>query len=228
MLTCGHLFRDSQGKGRITVDLFGLGRAASKLPAELVSYDLDPRRGAGGDSPAESGGHRPAGPARLSAQARHAGGERRLQQRRAADRASQPSDFVGQVPRPAHRRSGRPAGRRPQRRRAVLQRGIRHRRLQRRRSAATRKGFLPPWPRSTPNWIRTKWRSSTSRRARIPPPAWPSARRRPRRLRRAGCRRRRGANRIGRLGFSAGAGRGSHRPACLRTSRPRWRKSAAG
>jgi thiol-disulfide isomerase/thioredoxin len=40
ILTCGHIFRDSQGKGRIEVDLFGPG-AAQKIPGELVAYDLE-------------------------------------------------------------------------------------------------------------------------------------------------------------------------------------------
>ena len=41
MLTCGHLFRDSQGKGRITVDLFGAGsNAPQQVAGRLVSFDL--------------------------------------------------------------------------------------------------------------------------------------------------------------------------------------------
>lgn len=39
ILTCGHVFRDSQGQGKITVDLFGPG-APQNIPARLVSYDL--------------------------------------------------------------------------------------------------------------------------------------------------------------------------------------------
>lgn len=39
VLTCGHIFRDSQGKGPITVDLFG-GGAPQALPGRLISYDL--------------------------------------------------------------------------------------------------------------------------------------------------------------------------------------------
>lgn len=39
ILTCGHIFRDSQGKGRITVDLFG-PNAPQQLPGQLISYDL--------------------------------------------------------------------------------------------------------------------------------------------------------------------------------------------
>jgi thiol-disulfide isomerase/thioredoxin len=39
VLTCGHIFRDSQGKGRITVDLFG-PQAPQKVPARLIAYDL--------------------------------------------------------------------------------------------------------------------------------------------------------------------------------------------
>ncbi len=40
VLTCGHIFRDSDGKGEITVDLFGPG-APQKIPARLVSCDLE-------------------------------------------------------------------------------------------------------------------------------------------------------------------------------------------
>ncbi len=40
ILTCGHLFRDSQGKGPIEVDLFGPA-PAERVPGELVHYDLD-------------------------------------------------------------------------------------------------------------------------------------------------------------------------------------------
>ncbi|MGA2034555.1 MAG: trypsin-like peptidase domain-containing protein [Thermoguttaceae bacterium] len=39
VLTCAHIFRDSQGKGRIEVDLFGPG-AARGIPARLISYNL--------------------------------------------------------------------------------------------------------------------------------------------------------------------------------------------
>ncbi len=40
VLTCGHLFRDSKGKGHITVDLFIPG-APRSVPGRLVHYDLD-------------------------------------------------------------------------------------------------------------------------------------------------------------------------------------------
>jgi thiol-disulfide isomerase/thioredoxin len=40
VLTCGHIFRDSDGKGRITVDLFGPG-APQDVPARVVGYDLE-------------------------------------------------------------------------------------------------------------------------------------------------------------------------------------------
>ena len=40
VLTCGHLFRDSAGQGKITVDLFVRGQSHS-APAQLVRYDLD-------------------------------------------------------------------------------------------------------------------------------------------------------------------------------------------
>jgi hypothetical protein len=40
VLTCGHIFRDSQGKGQITVDLCAPG-APQKLSGRLVSYDLE-------------------------------------------------------------------------------------------------------------------------------------------------------------------------------------------
>lgn len=39
ILTCAHIFRDSQGKGQIVVDLFGPG-APKNLAAELIDYDL--------------------------------------------------------------------------------------------------------------------------------------------------------------------------------------------
>lgn len=39
VLTCGHIFRDSQGKGRISIDLFA--PALNNLPGRLISYDLD-------------------------------------------------------------------------------------------------------------------------------------------------------------------------------------------
>ena len=40
ILTCGHIFRDSKGKGRIEVDLFGAG-GSRRVEGELVSYDMD-------------------------------------------------------------------------------------------------------------------------------------------------------------------------------------------
>jgi len=39
VLTCGHIFRDSQGKGRITIDLFGSGEP-QQVTGRLVSFDL--------------------------------------------------------------------------------------------------------------------------------------------------------------------------------------------
>jgi thiol-disulfide isomerase/thioredoxin len=39
ILTCGHIFRDSQGQGRIEVDLFGPNGAA-QVVGKLISYDL--------------------------------------------------------------------------------------------------------------------------------------------------------------------------------------------
>lgn len=40
VLTCGHIFRDSQGKGAILIDVFA-GRGATGVPGQLISYDLD-------------------------------------------------------------------------------------------------------------------------------------------------------------------------------------------
>jgi hypothetical protein len=40
VLTCGHLFRQSQGKGKITVDLFAPG-AYKSVDGQVVMYDLD-------------------------------------------------------------------------------------------------------------------------------------------------------------------------------------------
>ncbi len=39
VLTCGHIFRDSKGKGRIEVDLFDSGRPR-QVQGRLISYDL--------------------------------------------------------------------------------------------------------------------------------------------------------------------------------------------
>jgi S1-C subfamily serine protease len=39
ILTCGHIFRDSQGQGTILVDLF-VPNAPDKIPGKVVSYDL--------------------------------------------------------------------------------------------------------------------------------------------------------------------------------------------
>ena len=39
ILTCGHIFRDSQGQGRIEVDLFG-SHASQRIPGRLVAHDL--------------------------------------------------------------------------------------------------------------------------------------------------------------------------------------------
>jgi thiol-disulfide isomerase/thioredoxin len=40
ILTCGHIFRDSQGQGNVLVDLFVPG-APKKISGRVVSYDLD-------------------------------------------------------------------------------------------------------------------------------------------------------------------------------------------
>lgn len=40
IVTCGHLFRESQGKGRISVDLFAPG-GSKGIEAQLIAYDLD-------------------------------------------------------------------------------------------------------------------------------------------------------------------------------------------
>lgn len=42
VLTCGHLFRDSQGQGRIEVDLFVGGRSQT-VEGQLIDYDADDR-----------------------------------------------------------------------------------------------------------------------------------------------------------------------------------------
>jgi S1-C subfamily serine protease len=45
VVTCGHLFRASQGKGSVTVDLFEAGqeglRAVGQVPGQVISYDLE-------------------------------------------------------------------------------------------------------------------------------------------------------------------------------------------
>jgi thiol-disulfide isomerase/thioredoxin len=40
VLTCGHLFRDSQGQGKVEVDVFGPA-PATHVPGRVISYDLD-------------------------------------------------------------------------------------------------------------------------------------------------------------------------------------------
>lgn len=40
VITCGHLFRESQGKGKITADLFAPG-AKGPVEGQLISYDLE-------------------------------------------------------------------------------------------------------------------------------------------------------------------------------------------
>lgn len=40
VVTCGHLFRESKGKGQITADLFTSGMAQT-VPGQLIGYDLD-------------------------------------------------------------------------------------------------------------------------------------------------------------------------------------------
>ena len=40
ILTCGHIFRDSQGKGKVEVDLFG-PTPATRLPGTLLAWDED-------------------------------------------------------------------------------------------------------------------------------------------------------------------------------------------
>lgn len=42
ILTCGHIFRDSQGKGRIEVDLFG-PNGEQRVEGTLISYDCEKR-----------------------------------------------------------------------------------------------------------------------------------------------------------------------------------------
>jgi thiol-disulfide isomerase/thioredoxin len=42
ILTCGHLFRNSQGKGKISVDLFAPG-ATQPVEGQLIAYDADSR-----------------------------------------------------------------------------------------------------------------------------------------------------------------------------------------
>jgi len=42
VLTCGHLFRDTAGKGRVEVDLF-IGGRSQTVPGQLIDYDADDR-----------------------------------------------------------------------------------------------------------------------------------------------------------------------------------------
>ncbi len=40
ILTCGHLFRESQGKGKVEVDLYG-AQSARAVPGRVIGYNLD-------------------------------------------------------------------------------------------------------------------------------------------------------------------------------------------
>src|SRR5690606_20182761 len=40
VLTCGHIFRDSKGQGRVTVDL-QTADGAQDLPGRVIGYDLE-------------------------------------------------------------------------------------------------------------------------------------------------------------------------------------------
>jgi S1-C subfamily serine protease len=40
VVTCGHLFRESKGRGKVTTDLFATG-AAQTVEGQLIAYDLD-------------------------------------------------------------------------------------------------------------------------------------------------------------------------------------------
>lgn len=43
VLTCGHLFRDSQGQGRITADLFAAGDGSRTVSGQLITYESEQR-----------------------------------------------------------------------------------------------------------------------------------------------------------------------------------------
>ena len=40
MLTCGHVFRESKGQGRVTVDMFGPG-SPKNVVGQVIGYDLN-------------------------------------------------------------------------------------------------------------------------------------------------------------------------------------------
>ena len=90
ILTCGHIFRDSKGKGKIEVDLLGPAGAARAWPAGFVQRSRGERsRGqceagprSGGDPIARRFGHGSRGAARLPHPNGDARDKRRLQQRR--------------------------------------------------------------------------------------------------------------------------------------------------
>ncbi len=42
MLTCGHLFRETKGQGKIEVDLF-VGGQTRTVPGQMIDYDADNR-----------------------------------------------------------------------------------------------------------------------------------------------------------------------------------------
>ncbi|HEX3657296.1 MAG TPA: trypsin-like peptidase domain-containing protein [Pirellulales bacterium] len=71
ILTCGHVFRDSQGKGKILVDLFGPG-APQGVPARLIGYDLKTDLGLLSIKPGTKVATAPLAPADYQVQSREA------------------------------------------------------------------------------------------------------------------------------------------------------------
>ncbi len=87
-MTCGHIFRDSQGNGKILIDVFG-PQPVQKLEGVLVSYDIKRDVGLIRFRPGVPVTVAPDRSSRTTAAAGRSGGQHRLRSWRPADDARQ-------------------------------------------------------------------------------------------------------------------------------------------
>ncbi len=155
VITCGHLFRDSKGKGPVMVELFSgdAGRRARRRAGAGPDHRLQPRpRHRPGEHSAERAGARRADRADANDhRARRAAHERRLRPRRESDGARHARDQCRPLPGTAEHRSQRRPDRGPQRRRACST-----------RPASWWASALPPTTKATKDSTRRSNRSTTS------------------------------------------------------------------
>ena len=123
VITCGHLFRESKGKGPVTVELFEAGpngvRVVGQVPGQVISYDLERDVALVSIRPNRPVSVAPVAPPRTPIERGDRVGDDRLQQRPGSDAPAEAHHDARSLPGPAEHRSQRRAGRRPQRRRIV-------------------------------------------------------------------------------------------------------------